>query len=234
MTKHLTLLLILSVGFSQQEYNIDDLIEMDNGLWTVKFSDEPVTGKVFGYFGEPNNPKKVYIGNLRNGKKEGKMVSYYHSTGKKSFECNYKDGELDGLKTNWYENGQREQEATFKDGELDGLITDWYENGQKKSKKSYKDGKKDGLWIEWHENGQKGFEGNFKDGKREELQTQWYENGQKMGVGSFKNGKLHGLETRWYENGQKWMEVAYKDGKVILGIEWNRDGSIKETLIEKK
>ena len=45
-------LLILSVGFSQQEYNVNDLIEMDNGLTTIKFSDEPITGKVYGYFGE--------------------------------------------------------------------------------------------------------------------------------------------------------------------------------------
>ena len=80
MTKHLTLLLFLSVGFSQQEYNIDDLIEMDNGLWTVKFSDEPVTGKVGGYFGEVKPYKKVYIGNIRNGKKRrenGFLLSQY-------------------------------------------------------------------------------------------------------------------------------------------------------------
>ena len=44
-------LLILSIGFSQQEYNVNDLIEMDNGLLTVKFSDEPITGKVYGIYG---------------------------------------------------------------------------------------------------------------------------------------------------------------------------------------
>ena len=45
-------LLFLSIGFSQQEYNSNDLIEMDNGLYTVKFSDEPITGKVYDYFEE--------------------------------------------------------------------------------------------------------------------------------------------------------------------------------------
>jgi len=64
------LLLFLSVGFSQQEYNINDLIEMDNGLTTIKFSDEPITGKVYGYYGEVKPLKKVYMGNLRNGKKK--------------------------------------------------------------------------------------------------------------------------------------------------------------------
>jgi antitoxin component YwqK of YwqJK toxin-antitoxin module len=33
-------------------------------------------------------------------------------------EETYKDGELDGLSTTWYENGQKESERTYKDGEL--------------------------------------------------------------------------------------------------------------------
>jgi antitoxin component YwqK of YwqJK toxin-antitoxin module len=111
MKNHIIIsLLFLSIGLSQQEYNDNDLIEMDNGLWTEKFSDEPITGKVFGYFGEESNPKKVYIGNVRNGKKEGKWVSYYHSTGKKRFEYNFKNGKEDGLCIEWSENGQKSSE----------------------------------------------------------------------------------------------------------------------------
>ena len=125
---------------------------MDNGLWTVKFSDEPVTGKVFGYFGEPNNPKKVYIGNLRNGKKEGKWVFYYHSTGKKDEEKYYKDGKGDGLWTSWYENGQKSKEGTYKDGKEDGSWTGWYENGQKEVEGTYKDGELISK-KEWNEDG---------------------------------------------------------------------------------
>ena len=78
---------------------------MDNGLWTEKFSDIPITGKVFGLFGENKPYKKVYVGNLRNGKKDGKWVSYYHSTGKKDFEENYKDGELVNTIGRWNEDG---------------------------------------------------------------------------------------------------------------------------------
>jgi antitoxin component YwqK of YwqJK toxin-antitoxin module len=107
MKNHIIIsLLFLSVGLSQQEYNYNDLVEMDNGLWTEKFSDEPISGKVFGYFGEDGNLKKVYMGNMVNGKKEGKWVGYYHSTGKKIYEEYYKDGKKDGLSTDWYENGK--------------------------------------------------------------------------------------------------------------------------------
>ena len=103
---------------------------MDNGLTTVKFSDEPISGKVYGYYGEEKNPKKVYIGNIRNGKKEGKWVDYYHSSGKKNYEGNYKDGKQDGLWTYWYDNGQKKFERTNKDGELVDIIGRWKEDGK--------------------------------------------------------------------------------------------------------
>ena len=109
----------------QKEYNFNDLIEMDNGLWSVKFNDEPISGKVYGYFGEIKPLKKVYMGNLLKGKKEGRWKSYYHSTGKKIDDFNFKNGEFDGLGTGWYDNGQKKKEGTYKDGERVGKWT-WY------------------------------------------------------------------------------------------------------------
>ena len=48
---------------------------MDNGLYTEKFSGEPISGKVYGSFGEKGNLKKLYMGNLLNGKREGRWKS---------------------------------------------------------------------------------------------------------------------------------------------------------------
>ena len=207
--KKLTPILILSVlflscGDSQKEYNINDLVEMDNGLRTVKFSNEPITGKVYGLFGENKPYKKVYTGNLRDGKIEGKWVWYYHSTGKKGYEETYKDGKPDGLQTHWYENGHMKFKETYKDGKKDGLFTQWYENGQMKLKETYKDGEPDGLL------------------------TNWYENGQMKSKGTSKDGKIDGLVIFWYENGQKSGEGTFKDGKRVSSKEWNEDGSVKE------
>ena len=155
MKQTLLIILFLSVGFSQQEYNINDLIEMDNGLWSVKFSDEPITGKVYGNFGkEGEELTKVYIGKLINGKKDGKWTIWFHNTGTKQYEENWKDGELDGLHTSWHDNGQKSGEVTWKDGELDGRETHWYVNGQKSYEGTYKDG-----WLiestRWDEDGNK-------------------------------------------------------------------------------
>ena len=153
MKNHIIIsLLFLSVGLSQQEYDINDLIEMDNGLWTEKFSDEPISGKVFGYWflGEDNNKKKVYVGNLRNGIKSGKWTTWYYN-GRKGSEITYKDGELDGLWTWWFENGQKKGELTYKDGKK-GLRTGWYKNGQKEREVHYKDGDYDVI-RRWNEDG---------------------------------------------------------------------------------
>ena len=68
-------LLFLFFGCSQNEYNSIDLIVMDDGLYTVKFSDKPISGKVYGYYGEE--------GNLLKGKKEGTWKYYAHYTYKK-------------------------------------------------------------------------------------------------------------------------------------------------------
>ena len=119
MKNHIIIsLLFLSVGLSQQEYNSNDIVEMDNGLWTEKFSDEPITGKVYGYFGEVKPLKKVYVGNIVNGKKEGKWTSYFNNgyfyNGGKKYEENWNNGKIDGIGYSWYENGNLETEITFK------------------------------------------------------------------------------------------------------------------------
>ena len=71
-------LLILSVGLSQKEYNIEHLLERD-GVYIKKFSDEIVNGKVFQMFGE----MKVPLGKMKGGKKEGKWMVWYDNGTKK-------------------------------------------------------------------------------------------------------------------------------------------------------
>ncbi len=220
----LSILFLISIGFSQKEYNSNDLIEMDNGLWTEKFSDEPITGKVYGYFGEVKPYKKVYIGNLVNGKKIGKWKSYYHSTGKKIYEETFKDGKEDGLRTFWYQNGQKYTEGTYKNGKEDGLGTFWYKNGQKSKEGTYKDGKRVGVHYEWYENGQKKWEVIFKEGNKVSSFS-WHLNRQKKSKTFYKDGKSDGIETSWYENGQKKEEWIHKDGKMISIKCYYEDGN---------
>ena len=162
MKNHLIIsLLFLFVGCStvQKEYDINNLYETD-GLYIEKFSEDNVTGIIYRMYGK----KKVTIGQMKDGIKEGEWIDWYEN-GQKSFEKTYKYGKIDGLTIGWYQNGQKKEEGSFKDGKKDGLDTFWFENGQKKWSGYYTDGKKDGLWISWYKNGQKDSEGYFKDGK---------------------------------------------------------------------
>ena len=69
-----------------------------------------------------------------------------------------------------------------KDGEDDGLSTEWYENGKKREEINCKDGEYDGLWTQWFESGVKRVEGHYKDGKVEGLVTEWYRSGEKTSL----------------------------------------------------
>jgi len=205
MIDRITLLLFLSIGLSQQEYNSNELVQMDNGLWTKKLSDEPISGKVYGYFGEIKPLKKIHKGNLLNGKKEGNWKSFYHSTGKKKDEENYKDGNLDGLRTEWYENGNLKSITSHKKtrNRIEKIkYVEYYENGWKESEgNEWNENMKD--WNEW---------------------TEWYENGQKSSERIW-DEKEDGLWTYFYENGQKYLVKTYKDGKEISSNCWDKDGN---------
>ena len=63
-----------------------------------------------------------------------------------------------------YANGQIEGLLRYKDGNLHGLSTWWYQSGQKEWERNYKDGIRNGLAVRWYENGQKWMEISYKDG----------------------------------------------------------------------
>jgi len=104
------------------------------------------------------------VQNYKCGRAIGKWTTW-DENGQKTFEGNYKDGGLPGIRfairegkwTVWYENGQIKSERNYKEdieiGEGGSIITR-YENGQKEAEVNWKDGKKDGKLIWWDENGQ--------------------------------------------------------------------------------
>ena len=133
--------------------------------------------------------------------------------GKKSSETTFKDGNIDGLVTEWDENGQKKSEFIYsKDGKRNGLETQWYDNGQKEFEVTYKDDKEDGLWTSWYENGQMAEEGTSKDGNLVSA-TAWKPNGEKCPDTNLVDG--NGITCYYHDNGQKSWEGTYKDGELV-------------------
>ena len=93
-------------------------------------------------------------------------ITDYYDNGQKKWERSYKDRQLIGPVTWWYESGQIKKEFHHKHGgKMHGPATWWHENGQKILEKNYKDGKLDGPFIVWNEKGKEIRRENYKDGE---------------------------------------------------------------------
>ena len=69
------------------------------------------------YWGE--GPQVKLEGNKKDGKEDGKWVSYYEN-GQIRSETNYKDGKQEGKEVSYYENGQIRSEGNYTDGKQEG------------------------------------------------------------------------------------------------------------------
>ena len=139
----------------------------------------------------------------------------FHENGQKKREANFKDGKIDGLVTEWYENGQK-REINFKDGKIDGLVTNWYENGQKRREGNYKDGKMDGIWTHWYENGQQRDELFYLGGYMGSAMV-WKPDGEKCSMTDVKAG--NGIMVKYTDDGKEWLRITYKEGEMT---HWRR------------
>ena len=121
-------LLFLSVGISQQKWNINSMY-IYNGLMYSPTSDKPYTGIVFSFLDGRKEKQWTY----KDGEKTG--ITKYYKNGYKMEEIHYKGKDemgyliRNGKRTKWYENGQKQYEGTFKDGKPVGKWTYYNENG---------------------------------------------------------------------------------------------------------
>ena len=116
--------------------------------------------------------------------------SVLHLNNCKGYEENYKNGKLDGKRITWYPSGEIQLEVNYKDGKREGKTIMWYQSGEIQLEANYKDGKKEGKTTGWYQNGQKMSEVNHKNGKLDGNKTIWHENGQIKSVSNYKDGKL--------------------------------------------
>ena len=86
MINHITpMLLFISIGFSQKEYDIKNLIKQEY-LYIGNFNDNSLNGIVYKILGD----QKVILGKLKNGKKDGYGIVTLN-TGS-TWEGSFKDG----------------------------------------------------------------------------------------------------------------------------------------------
>ena len=156
MKNHIIIsLLFLSVGLSQKEYNIEDIVEV-GGIYKFKFSDQVINGNVY----LKNNEQKIIIGMIKNGLKEGEWINWY-SNGVKQSVGSYSNGKENGKWLQYTPEGYLMYERNYKNGVLDGEYIYWVNiviEGKpliryKSELGFYKDGEKIGDWKEFNMSG---------------------------------------------------------------------------------
>ncbi len=94
------------------------------GLFCLKGSDVPYTGKVFSLWA--------------NGNVDG-LTTFWYETGEKKNHVVYKDNEREGIQIEWHKNGKKKMEQKFNAGKLisenfwdkEGNEVDSYEDANK-------------------------------------------------------------------------------------------------------
>jgi len=90
MNRYITLLLFIGLAWGQKEYNINHIVEQDS-IYKKKFSDEIVNGNVYVMFDD----MKVPLGKMKNGEKEGIWTDWY-SNGRIKSKTSWKNGNISG------------------------------------------------------------------------------------------------------------------------------------------
>ena len=183
-------------------------------------SDKSITNKSNNilniYFKMVENNTKIYdngdkyVGEIKNGVKEGKGIMYY-SNGDK-YEGEFKNDLKEGKGILYRKNGSK-YEGDFKNDKKDGKGILFYNDGDK-FEGNYKNDKREGKGIYYYASGNR-YEGEYKDGKKEGKGIYFYNVGSLKGdkyEGDWKEDKKEGKGIYYSHNGDRY-EGDFKDNK---------------------
>jgi S1-C subfamily serine protease len=148
-----------------------------------------------------------YVGEFRNGWKNGKGTSTWAKSGSK-YVGEYRNGKRNGQFTVTYASGNK-YVGEYRNDQRNGQFTVTYASGNKYVGE-YRNGKRNGQGTYTGANGDK-YVGEFRDGKSHGQGTETFASGSKY-VGEFRNDKRNGQGTYTFANGEKYVG-EYRNGK---------------------
>ena len=129
----------LSIKFYDAQNNVVYQKENSHGIYEYSI-----------YFS--NGAKAVDTKVDEDGMRDG-VITYYYSTGGKSDEISYKNGNKEGSSRSYYKDGKVKTEESYKNDVNDGYFKKYSANGNIEIQGWYKEGKKQGLWKDYYLNG---------------------------------------------------------------------------------
>ena len=151
--------LFLSLGASQEIFQLNQLILIDS-LFFNKSDKSIATGRIY----IDNNGKKLYLGEIIEGKKHGIWIEFY-SNGRKKKEINFLNGLMNGPYTIWYKNGVKGEFGFYKNNKKDKMLVKWDQKGNKSSSITFKQGLFHGKIIFYKPDGDTKYEGIYHEGR---------------------------------------------------------------------
>lgn len=142
------------------QINISELERVD-GLWTKIGEQEPYNGDFKETF---DNGDIKGIGTFVNGQLEGLRIQYYPS-GQKRTEKEYKGAYPHGSSKEFYEDGTIKQEGEFVDNKENGTWIAYYPNGEKQAVLNFEHGTQRGPYFEYNNEGTLTRQYYFENGK---------------------------------------------------------------------
>ena len=176
-------------------------------------------GKGILYYNKNDkNNRKKYEGNFKNDKREGKGIFYWNNGDK--YEGDWKNDIFEGKGIYYWNDGNR-YEGDFKNDKREGKGIIYWENGNR-YEGDFKNNEREGKGIMYYNNNNR-YEGEFKNDKKEGKGTMFYNNGDKY-EGDFKNDKKEGKGKMFYNNGDKYEGDFINDKKEGKGIYYFNNG----------
>lgn len=213
---------------------------------------------VVGTFNKNTNDTIIVTGKLY--KRNGECKDYW-GNGKLKWRKHYRDGELDGEYTEWYDNGQikcsgnyllgmypaveikdnifnRTIKASPFESRPSGIWNYYYENGNKSATFQYgKDGMLNGVHTSWYKNGTLKEEEESKNGMHYGFKKEYFENGKLFAISYVNKNTQYGEWKTWYENGELQSHDSYDTIKnTVIKEKWYRGQKLKskEFLVKGK
>ena len=156
--------------------------------------------------------------------KHGKYIGY-HTDGSIFEETTYLNGQVQGIRSLYYEGNKKIQTAeTYNHGVMDGLFEEYHLNGQVAFTGLYVKDAMDGVWKKYNESGQIIEEVSFKDSEENGPFKEYHANGQLAAEGRYLNGdNEHGPLKIYNEQGELVKEMDCDNG--ICQTTWSKEAS---------
>lgn len=119
-----------------------------------------------------------------------------------------------------YENGETKGTGNFLNGQLEGLRIQYFENGNKRTEKYYKASYPHGIAKEFYENGTLKQMGEFVDNKENGIWTIYYETGEKHVESTLVNGVQQGDYFEYSKEGKLLVKYYFVNGKASYSSEF--------------